>query len=130
MKTSQATQKIKAIKSRLATRYFFAISLFLILSFFILFIYLSSQYLSYNYCLWVKDKLAFLYYFQDNKVQLIINIASSLLIILLNVIFIIIIYYLYSIRYQKKYLEVFFEELKLYIEKQTQEKQKNKSKNK
>lgn len=113
MKTSQATQKIKAIKSRLATRYFFAISLFLILSFFILFIYLSSQYLSYNYCLWVKDKLAFLYYFQDNKVQLIINIASSLLIILLNVIFIIIIYYLYSIRYQKKYLEVFFEELKL-----------------
>ena len=113
MKTSNATQKIKEIKSRLATRYFISVILFVLLTSSLLFLYLSSQYFSFKYCIWIKEHLSFLFYFQDKNVQLIINIASSIFIILINIIFLIIIYYIYSVKYQKIFLYIFFDELKL-----------------
>ena len=113
MKTSNATQKIKEIKSRLATRYFISVILFVLLTSSLLFLYLSSQYFSFKYCIWIKEHLSFLFYFQDKNVQLTINIASSIFIILINIIFLIIIYYIYSVKYQKIFLYIFFDELKL-----------------
>lgn len=112
MKTSQATQKIRSIKSKYLSKYIFLICLFIIVTLSLLFIYLSSQYLELPYKEWVINNLGFLF-LDDSKTQLIINIASSLVIVLLNVVFILVIYYIFNSKYQKKFLEIFFEELKL-----------------
>lgn len=113
MKTSNATRKIRIIKSRLASRYFFSVIFFLLITLALLFFYLSSQYLDVSFAHWIKENLDFLFYYKDQQVQLFINIGASFIILLINIIYMFIIYYVFSIKYQKQFLEVFFDELKL-----------------
>jgi hypothetical protein len=112
MKTSNATTKIKYVKSRLMSKYFLAISIFAVVTLLLGFIYISSQYFNFFYSNWIMENLSFLF-LEENKIQLFINIASGTLIILFNISYIFIMYYVYSTRYQKIFLNHFFEELKL-----------------
>ena len=112
MKTSNATTKIKNIKSRLMSKYFFSIAIFAIFTLLLGFIYISSQYFDNFYSRWVMEHLKFLF-IEESKIQLFINIACGTLIILFNISYIFIMYYVYSTKYQKIFLNHFFEELKL-----------------
>ena len=112
MRTSNATTKIKNIKSRLMSKYFLSISIFGFFTLLLGFIYISSQYFDFFYSNWIMKNLSFLF-LEENKIQLFINIATGTLIILFNISYIFIMYYVYSTRYQKIFLNHFFEELKL-----------------
>lgn len=112
MKTSQATRKIKSIKSKYLSKYLFLVCFFALVTLSLLFIYLSSQYLNLPYKDWILTNLSFIF-LNDSSTQLIINIAASLIIILLNVVFILVIYYVFNSKYQKDFLEIFFKELNL-----------------
>lgn len=112
MKTSQATRKIKSIKAKYLFRYLFFTFLFLILTLFILTVYLTSQYLNLFYSGWILSNLSFL--FSDNtKIQFIINGCFTVLVILLNVVFTLVTYYIINSKYQRKFLIILFDELKL-----------------
>lgn len=113
MKTTQATRKVKQNKSKYMFRYIFTIVGFIILTLAILFIYLSSQYLNFSYCSWIKNNLGFLFIDSSKEFQMIINIAAIFLIILINVVIILITYYVNNTKYQREYLKEFFDELKL-----------------
>ena len=113
MKTSNATRKVKSIKSRYISRHVFAIVIFMMLTLAILFIYLSSQYFDFEYCAWIKKHFDILFIDSNKKLQMIINIAGISLVVLINIVVILISYYVNNTKYQKDYLNEFFEELKL-----------------
>ena len=93
MKTSNATRKVKSIKSRYISRHVFAIVLFMMLTLAILFIYLSSQYFNFEYCAWIKKHFDILFIDSNKKLQMIINIAGISLVVLINIVVILISYY-------------------------------------
>ena len=112
MKTTNATQKIKTIKTRYLVRYLLSIFAIIIFSLLILFIYLSSQYLDMFYSEFIFEKLSFLF-ISDNQIQVIVNVAVSILFLLIDVIIVLVLYYMINSRYQTDFYKVFFEELKL-----------------
>ena len=109
MKTSNATRKIKQIKSRYVSRYIFSSVFFMLITLAILFIYLSSQYFDFGYCIWIKETFDILFIDSNKKLQMLINIAGVSLVVLINIVMMLISYYINNSKYQNKYLNEFFE---------------------